>query len=129
MHGCIGVFGLDRNGSRQYPPATLLRSESGRISLAARILLSLRARAWCSRSRLQCARRLCCRGSLAVDCGRGMMAPTTSSPIQSGTGRDLLRGLIMPVTIVGAILVFVVPIPPALLDVLLSVNLTVAVIV
>jgi len=35
----------------------------------------------------------------------------------------------MPVTIVGAILVFVVPIPAALLDVLLSVNLTVAVIV
>jgi flagellar biosynthesis protein FlhA len=35
----------------------------------------------------------------------------------------------MPVTIVGAILVFVVPIPAALLDVLLSVNLTVAVVV
>jgi flagellar biosynthesis protein FlhA len=35
----------------------------------------------------------------------------------------------MPVTIIGAILVLVVPIPPALLDILLSVNLTAAVIV
>jgi flagellar biosynthesis protein FlhA len=37
--------------------------------------------------------------------------------------------LILPVTIIGAILVFVVPIPPQLLDVLLSANLTVAVVV
>jgi flagellar biosynthesis protein FlhA len=35
----------------------------------------------------------------------------------------------MPITIIGAILVFVVPIPAALLDVLLSANLTVAVVV
>ena len=35
--------------------------------------------------------------------------------------------LVLPVTIIGAILVFVVPIRPGLLDVLLSVNLTVAV--
>jgi flagellar biosynthesis protein FlhA len=35
----------------------------------------------------------------------------------------------MPTIIIGAILVFVVPIPPALLDVLLSANLTVAVVV
>ena len=40
-----------------------------------------------------------------------------------------LRGLVLPITIIGAILVFVVPIPPQLLDVLLSVNLTVAVVV
>ena len=40
-----------------------------------------------------------------------------------------LRGLVLPITIIGAILVFVVPIPPALLDVLLSANLTVAVVV
>ncbi|MGP0064854.1 MAG: flagellar biosynthesis protein FlhA [Isosphaeraceae bacterium] len=40
-----------------------------------------------------------------------------------------LRGLVLPITIIGAILVFVVPIPPLLLDVLLSANLTVAVVV
>jgi len=57
------------------------------------------------------------------------MPPTTSSPIGSGAGGGYLRGLVMPVTIIGAILVFVVPIPAALLDVLLSVNLTVAVVV
>ncbi len=57
------------------------------------------------------------------------MPPTTSSPIPTGAGGGYLRGLVMPVTIIGAILVFVVPIPPALLDVLLSVNLTVAVVV
>ena len=53
-----------------------------------------------------------------------MMPPTTSSPIESGAGGGYLRGLVMPVTIVGAILVFVVPIPPAVLDVLLSANVT-----
>jgi flagellar biosynthesis protein FlhA len=37
--------------------------------------------------------------------------------------------LVLPITIIGAILVFVVPIPPLLLDVLLSANLTVAVVV
>ena len=37
--------------------------------------------------------------------------------------------MVLPVTIVGAILVFVVPIPPAVLDVLLSANLTLAVLV
>jgi flagellar biosynthesis protein FlhA len=40
-----------------------------------------------------------------------------------------LRGLVLPITIIGAIFVFVVPIPPMLLDVLLSANLTVAVVV
>jgi flagellar biosynthesis protein FlhA len=56
------------------------------------------------------------------------MPPTTTlSP--SGSGGDSLRGLVLPITIIGAILVFVVPIPPALLDVLLSANLTVAVVV
>src|SRR5689334_19181940 len=55
------------------------------------------------------------------------MPPTTVSPARSGGGG--LRGLVLPVTIIGAILVFVVPIPPQLLDVLLSANLTVAVIV
>ena len=39
------------------------------------------------------------------------MPPTTSSPIATGTGGGYLRGLVLPVTIIGAILVFVVPIP------------------
>ena len=47
----------------------------------------------------------------------------------AGAAGGVLRGLVMPVTIIGAILVFVVPIPPGLLDVLLSANLTVAVVV
>ena len=55
------------------------------------------------------------------------MPPTTRARAGSGWGR--LRGLVLPITIIGAILVFVVPIPPALLDVLLSANLTVAVVV
>jgi flagellar biosynthesis protein FlhA len=37
--------------------------------------------------------------------------------------------LILPLTIIGAILVLVVPIPPSLLDILISLNLTVAVVV
>ncbi len=57
------------------------------------------------------------------------MPPTTSRPIEAGTGGGYLRGLVMPVTIIGAILVFVVPIPAELLDVLLSANLTIAVVV
>lgn len=40
-----------------------------------------------------------------------------------------LYGLILPTTIVGAILVFVVPLPPAVLDLLLSANVTLAVLV
>ena len=55
------------------------------------------------------------------------MPPTTTSP--AGPGGGGLRSLVLPITIIGAILVFVVPIPPALLDVLLSANLTVAVVV
>ena len=57
------------------------------------------------------------------------MPPTTSSAIEAGTAGGFVRGLVMPITIVGAILVFVVPIPPMVLDVLLSANLTVAVVV
>jgi flagellar biosynthesis protein FlhA len=55
------------------------------------------------------------------------MPPTTSRPMGSRGGR--LLGLVLPVTIIGAILVFIVPIPAWLLDVLLSANLTVAVVV
>lgn len=38
-------------------------------------------------------------------------------------------GLVLPITIVGAILVFVVPLPPAVLDLLLAANITLAVLV
>jgi flagellar biosynthesis protein FlhA len=55
------------------------------------------------------------------------MPPTTTS--RRGSNPSFVRGLVLPITIIGAILVFVVPIPPQLLDVLLSANLTVAVIV
>jgi flagellar biosynthesis protein FlhA len=57
------------------------------------------------------------------------MAPTSSSQIATSTGGGFLRGLALPVIFVGAILVFVVPIPASVLDVLLSANLTVAVVV
>lgn len=58
------------------------------------------------------------------------MPPTTSSePRSESSGGGFLRGLVLPVTIIGAILVFVVPISPGLLDVLLPANLTVAVVV
>ncbi len=55
------------------------------------------------------------------------MPPTTSSPLASGWRRT--SGLVLPIIIVGAILVFVIPIPPGLLDVLLSANLSLAVVV
>jgi flagellar biosynthesis protein FlhA len=55
------------------------------------------------------------------------MPPSTSSPFASFSRRA--TGLILPITIVGAVLVFVVPIPPAILDVLLAGNLTLAVLV
>ncbi|MFO0950263.1 MAG: flagellar biosynthesis protein FlhA [Isosphaeraceae bacterium] len=50
---------------------------------------------------------------------------------QAGTDRGWARlsGVVLPVTIVGAILVFVVPVPPVLLDLLLSANITLAVLV
>ncbi len=55
------------------------------------------------------------------------MPPTTPSPAVSGWSR--LGGVILPVTIVGAILVFVVPVPPAVLDLLLAANITLAVLI
>ena len=61
--------------------------------------------------------------------GRDRMPPTNSSQIATSTGGGFLRGLVLPVVFVGAILVFVVPIPASVLDVLLSANLTVAVVV
>ena len=57
------------------------------------------------------------------------MPPTTTSLQLSDTNGGLLRGLVMPIVFIGAILVFVVPIPTLLLDILISANLTVAVVV
>ena len=57
------------------------------------------------------------------------MPPRTPSASDAGSGGGYLRGLVMPVAFIGAILVFVVPIPAGMLDVLLSANLTVAVVV
>ena len=47
----------------------------------------------------------------------------------SASGWRRTSGLVLPIIIIGAILVFVMPIPPGLLDVLLSANLTLAVVV
>jgi flagellar biosynthesis protein FlhA len=55
------------------------------------------------------------------------MPPTEPSVAASGWSR--LSGVALPVTIVGAILVFVVPVPPVVLDLLLSANVTLAVLV
>ena len=55
------------------------------------------------------------------------MPPTTSSPVVSGWSR--LSGVVLPVTIIGAILVFIVPVPPVVLDLLLSANVTLAVLI
>jgi flagellar biosynthesis protein FlhA len=52
--------------------------------------------------------------------------PSTTS---GGSALRSLTSLILPITIVGAVLVFVVPVPPAVLDLLLAANLTLAVLV
>ena len=55
------------------------------------------------------------------------MPPTEPSLVASGWSR--LSGVVLPITIMGAILVFVVPVPPVVLDLLLSANVTLAVLV
>ncbi len=55
------------------------------------------------------------------------MPPTSPSALASGWSR--LSGAVLPATIVGAILVFVVPVPPGVLDLLLSANVTLAVLI
>ena len=50
-----------------------------------------------------------------------------SSPVASGWSR--LTGVILPITIVGAILVLIIPVPPLVLDLLLSANVTLAVMI
>jgi flagellar biosynthesis protein FlhA len=57
------------------------------------------------------------------------VASATSISIESGAGRFHVHSLVLPLTIIGAILVFVVPLPPQLLDMLLLINITVAVVV
>ena len=46
-----------------------------------------------------------------------------------GSGWTRLTGVVLPATIIGAILVFIVPIPPAVLDLLQASNITLAVLV
>jgi flagellar biosynthesis protein FlhA len=55
------------------------------------------------------------------------MPPTTPSVDASSGSR--LPGVVLPITIVGAILVFVIPVPPVVLDLLLSANISLAVLV
>jgi flagellar biosynthesis protein FlhA len=54
------------------------------------------------------------------------MPPT---PPNLATGASRLTGAVLPATIVGAILVFVVPVPPGVLDLLQAANITLAVLV
>jgi flagellar biosynthesis protein FlhA len=56
------------------------------------------------------------------------MPPTTPS-LAALSGWSRFTGVVLPITIVGAILVFVVPVPPWALDLLLSCNITLAVLV
>ncbi len=55
------------------------------------------------------------------------MPPT--SPSGESVGLARLSGVVLPITIIGAILVFVVPVPAWTLDILLSANITLAVLV
>src|SRR3954453_15234811 len=55
------------------------------------------------------------------------MPLTPSSHLSGGWSR--LTGVILPITIVGAILVLIIPVPPLVLDLLLSANVTLAVVV
>ncbi len=55
------------------------------------------------------------------------MPPTP--PIGESVGISRLTGVVLPITIIGAILVFVVPVPAWALDILLSANITLGVLV
>src|SRR4051812_19596872 len=66
--------------------------------------------------------------------GRGeeRMPPTlhnTAAGPALGAGWSRLVGAALPATLIGAVLVFIVPVPPAVLDLLLALNITLAVIV
>ncbi len=55
------------------------------------------------------------------------MSSATANPLVTGWSR--LTGVVLPVTFVGALLVFIVPVPPVVLDLLLAANITLAVLV
>jgi len=55
------------------------------------------------------------------------MPPSPSNPVAAAW--RAASGLVLPITIVGAVLVFVVPVPPEILDLLLAANLTLAVLI
>ncbi|MGE3819318.1 MAG: flagellar biosynthesis protein FlhA [Isosphaeraceae bacterium] len=59
------------------------------------------------------------------------LTSSSLSNVASSTagGWSRLNAVVLPVTIVGAVLVFIVPVPPAVLDLLLSANITLAVLV
>ena len=57
------------------------------------------------------------------------MPPAIDRPSSSSSTWTRLTGVVLPVTIVGAILVFIVPVPPAVLDLLQAANITLAVLV
>jgi flagellar biosynthesis protein FlhA len=56
------------------------------------------------------------------------MPPALGSPVTDSSW-SRLAGLLLPATIIGALLVFIVPVPPAVLDLLQSANITLAVLV
>jgi flagellar biosynthesis protein FlhA len=57
------------------------------------------------------------------------MPPTPPNSVASASEWSRLSGVVLPVTIVGAVLVFIVPVPPQVLDLLLSANVTLSVLV
>ena len=52
-----------------------------------------------------------------------------ATPSLAVNGWSRLNSVVLPATIVGAILVFIIPVPPAVLDLLLAANITLAVVV
>ena len=111
-------FGLDSRGHWRYRPATRPRRITRRFRLPVRRVRGHppawgpieQGRSPTPRSCPGVGRRSRRRG------GEGMPL-TPSSPVASGWSR--LTGVILPITIVGAILVFIVPVPPLVLDLLL----------
>ncbi|MEX0586112.1 MAG: flagellar biosynthesis protein FlhA [Pirellulales bacterium] len=57
------------------------------------------------------------------------MASAVTAGATSGFGWDRVRGLILPVAMIASVLVILVPLPTGVLDVLLVINITVAVII
>jgi hypothetical protein len=55
------------------------------------------------------------------------MASAPASPLTAGWSR--VSGAVLPITFVGAVLVFIIPLPAGVLDLLLAANITLAVLV